>query len=137
MSTEDATRAVRVIEPPHELAPPVRLRRIAEIRTYEVMEAELRDLEKSTGEESVAAAFCTGAAGALVGLLVGWPATDATTARWGVWTALVGLCVVVAGWFAVKWATAARSRRYTIDDIRSRGTAELKQLASSPTARRP
>lgn len=103
-------------------APPVNLQRIGEIRTVEVMETELDDLEGAAGATLHAASFFWACLGCFVGGLfsVLGMSAEASVTMVAVAYALLFVTGLGALFFGTTWYREAKKRRGVVSRIRSR-----------------
>ena len=99
--------------------PPVRLTRIAEIATFEVMEDDLDRLDHLFAEESQALGFASACGGIFVSTALSWVAAGHLgAAAVAVYAATVAVSGVGTAWFGTTWTRARRRRPRLLDRLR-------------------
>lgn len=117
MSDEHGMQLRTIAQP----EPRVRLRRMRDVVTYEVMASDLDRLEEASGEEKNAAMFCTTAIGSALGGILGllaWSSGDVSPIRISVYVATTLVLVIAALWFGAIWFRKAKLHKSISAEIR-------------------
>jgi len=100
--------------------PEISLRRIRKIYTYEVIESDLEDLDKSMQEENQSLAFTSLCTGALISTVISWIGADALS-PYGL-AAYMSMTVILtlgAAFFGVTWLRGKSSKKGLLERIRT------------------
>lgn len=109
--------------------PRVRLRRLQDIVTYEVMASDLDRLEDASVEEKNAVVFCTTALGGAIGGVLGLLpllSGGVQPILISIYVAITLVLVIVASWFGTVWYRKAK--------LHKRIANEIRQNAMMPTS---
>lgn len=100
--------------------PEISLRRIRRINTYEVIESDLEDLDRSIQAENQALAFTCLCLGGLISTVISWiGASSLTPHGLAAYLSITVLLLVGSTFFGITWLREKRSKRGLLERIRS------------------
>jgi hypothetical protein len=105
-----------IVDPPgfHPGSPLVILNRIGEIRTYEIMNSELDDIDQIVAAENQALGFCAAGLGILFSVVPSWTASAAISVTATViYAVATAVSLIGSLWFGVTWRRE-RARRHSL-----------------------
>jgi len=117
------------------LEPALELRRIRSLGTYEVLESDLEDLDKSMQDENQSLAFMSLCAGALLSAVLSWlGASDLSPIGYAIYASSTIVLCLATPFFTLMWLRGKRSKQNLIARIKSRTMLPDSDNSSSTTA---
>lgn len=108
-------------------SPVIALKRIDHINTYEVMEADLDDLDRASTAENQALAFAMFCSGALISTVLSWIALSSpSTLAIAVYLSSTLVLLVASLHFILTWLREKRSRERLLQRIRSQTATTIR-----------